>query len=199
MPPKIVIEHLEPDYFEWCQYEYERIAKFIKSHDSTLLITNFSHPSFADNVECRKQPCASLLPQNRVCLLDSEAPLTLSPEDAANFDYFLLGGILGNVDEFDFDRTSILREQGFARRNLGSMQMTTDTAAIVTSLIVHQGMAFDAIQFVDRPEFSLANDCKEKLIMNFRYIAKPDGTADIDPKILSLAMDDREFCLDDLE
>lgn len=32
----------------------------------------------------------------RVCLLDSEAPLTLQPSDKANFDFYVFGGILGN-------------------------------------------------------------------------------------------------------
>lgn len=210
MVPDLVIEHLEEDFFDWCKFEYERIAKFIRPHNSTLHITNFTHHFAGENVKCYKEECMAVFPRERVCLLDSEATQVLSPKDAQNFDYFLLGGILGNVDDFDFDRTSVLREQGYERRSLGSMQMTTDTAAMVTSLIVHGGKNFEDLEFVDRPEFPVNSGCgdvegdlkqksQEMLVMNFRYLKKEDGSADIDPNILELAMNDREFDLQDLE
>ena len=206
--PALVIEHLEEDFYEWCQYEYERIAKHILPHRSLLHITNFTKDFTGENVKCHGGECVNIFPKERVCLLDSEAPQVLSPEDAQTFDYFLLGGILGNVDDFDFDRTSVLREQGYARRSLGNMQMTTDTAAMVTSLIVHQGKQFDELDFVDRPEFPVNTQAEgdqnlgsqEMLVMNFRYLKREqDGAADIDPRILALAMNDREFDLQDLQ
>jgi ribosome biogenesis SPOUT family RNA methylase Rps3 len=102
------------------------------------------------------------------------------------------------VDEFDFDRTSVLREQGFARRNLGPMQMTTDTAAMVSWLILKHQVPYHQLQFVDRPEFPSSNEeggTKEMLIMNFRYLARNDGNPDIDTRVLELALKDREFSL----
>ncbi|CAG8441073.1 6960_t:CDS:2 [Diversispora eburnea] len=52
----------------------------------------------------------------------------LEPPDGELFEYFLFGGIL--------DRTSELRNLNFQTRNLGNLQMTTDTAIHVTKRIV---------------------------------------------------------------
>lgn len=138
------------------------------------------------------------IPLDRICLLDSEATEELSPSDCGNFDYFLFGGILGNVDEFDFDRTSVLRVKGFPTRSLGSMQMTTDTAVRVSKMILVDGMAFESIPFVDRPEFPVAGET-EKLVMNFRYVKGEDGEALICPQVLELLKEDFDFNLESLE
>jgi ribosome biogenesis SPOUT family RNA methylase Rps3 len=70
---------------------------------------------------------------SKVCVLDPTAKRTLAPVDAKRFDYFVIGGILG--DEAFNGRTgakitSALR--GCAVRNLGSKQFTIDGAAGVT-------------------------------------------------------------------
>jgi ribosome biogenesis SPOUT family RNA methylase Rps3 len=184
------------------------VAAHLLLQNATLHVTNFKHINHISNynIEWHEEECEKIFPKERVCLLDSEASQGLSPEDAERFDFFLIGGILGNVDDFDFDRTSVLREQGYERRSLGNMQMTTDTAAIVTSLIVHGGKRFDELKFVDRPEF-IVQSCpsdsngggQEMLVMNFRYLMKEGGEADIDPRIIQLAINDRELSLEDLE
>lgn len=138
------------------------------------------------------------IPIERICLLDSEATSELTPSDCENFDYFLFGGILGNVDEFDFDRTSVLRVKGFPTRSLGSMQMTTDTAVRVSKMILIDSIPFDSIRFVDRPEFPIEGET-EKLVMNFRYVKDEDGEALICPEILELLKEDFDFNLESLE
>jgi len=79
----------------------------------------------------------SLPPKPRICLLDPRAPKVLSPSDAQEFDAFLFGGILG--DDPPRDRTSELRKLGFEGRHLDKVQMTTDTAVYVSSLVVDDG------------------------------------------------------------
>ncbi len=88
------------------------------------------------------------------------------------------------MDEFDFDRTSILRSLGFETRNLGSMQMSTDTAAICTKKIVVDLKRFSEIPFVDRPEFVI-NDT-ERIVMNFRYLVDDEGRPLMSPMVLKL-------------
>lgn len=78
-----------------------------------------------------------LPPKPRICLLDPKAPKALCPEDAQLFDGFLFGGILG--DDPPRDRTAQLRQLGFEGRHLDTVQMTTDTAVYVTSLVVDGG------------------------------------------------------------
>ena len=72
------------------------------------------------------------------------------------------------ADEFDFDKTKVLRDLGFPRRNLGSVQMSTDTAVKVTKLIIEEKRRFEDLKFIDRP--SIKGDEHESLILNFRFL-----------------------------
>lgn len=185
----------------WC-LEYENMKKIVGP--GNLMITNF--PDEIDfesdrwkGVRFLKPSINDLnIPLERICLLDSEATEELKPADCANFDYFLFGGILGNVDEFDFDRTSVLRVKGFPTRSLGSMQMTTDTAVRVSKMILVDAMPFETIPFVDRPEFPIEGET-EKLVMNFRYVKGEDGEPLICPEVLELLKEDFDFNLESLE
>ena len=97
MHPTFVIEHLEDDYYDWCCHEYTHAA--LQVAPCKLIITNFdfSH-QLPDNVSVTSEKsCDFLQPhQTRTCLLDSESSSLMKPDDATNFDYILLGGILGN-------------------------------------------------------------------------------------------------------
>lgn len=86
---------------------------------------------------------------------------------------------------------------GFPRRNLGSVQMTTDTAVRVTKLIIENGKSFNDIEFVDRPEIS-SNE-KECLILNFRFVKSQDGTPLIADSIRDLLLIDDDFVIESLE
>ena len=79
------------------------------------------------------------VPIHRVCLLDPKATKALCPDDGETFDWFLYGGILG--DDPPRDRTAELRKLGFEGRNLGQIQMTTDTAVGVTKTVVEDGVS----------------------------------------------------------
>lgn len=168
--------------------------------EGNLMITNFPHEIEGKGVNFVKESINDLkIPLKRICLLDSEASEEMSSEDAEKFDYFLFGGILGNVDEFDFDRTSLLRVKGFPTRSLGSMQMTTDTAVRVSKMILLDKMSFSTIPFVDRPEFPIDEESGEKLVMNFRYVKGEDGEPLICPNVLKLLKEDFDFNLESLE
>ena len=98
------------------------------------------------------------------------------------------------VDEFDFDRTSVLRQLGFPRRSLGPMQMTTDTAVRTSSMILLQGRSFESIPFVDRPEFEVDGVEGEKLVMDFRYVRDEEsGEPLICAEVLELLKADFNF------
>ena len=62
---------------------------------------------------------------------------------------FILGGILG--DHPPRDRTFHLRENLCTQRHLGSIQMSTDTATLVTKLIIENNYNFGDIPFIDEP------------------------------------------------
>lgn len=126
-----------------------------------------------------------LFPLERICLLDSESDTLLSPQDADKFDYILAGGILGDVDENDPDRTRELRQLGFSTRNLGHEQMTTDTAIITSWNILDNHIPFDKLLFIDRPTFNLNK--YESMYMPFRYLSIPNQSEPLlPPGMLSL-------------
>ncbi len=132
---------------------------------------------------------------SRVCLLDMKASLPLTPEDTEQFDVIVLGGILGNITHEDDgtygsdDRTAELRDELHFqhRRHLGQWQMTTDTALLVSKLVVEHGIPLEEIPYVDEPEVDVmaeemdedescsgpANKRSEITQMEgFRYVAK---------------------------
>jgi len=75
-------------------------------------------------------------------------------------------GILG--DDPPRDRTSELRILGFPTRNLGPVQMTTDTAVGVTKLVVQDKIPLSNIPYKDFP--TIVFNRKESVEMPFRYI-----------------------------
>lgn len=83
----------------------------------------------------------------------------LQPSDAAQFKAFLFGGILG--DHPPQDRTSQLRHKSLPMRHIGNLQLSTDTAVLVTKLIIEDQIPFEKISFVDEPELFAENDINQ--------------------------------------
>jgi ribosome biogenesis SPOUT family RNA methylase Rps3 len=189
------VEHLEEEFFPWCSIEYQRILQCVGYEK--FIVTNFTpKTNLSLSFKCEFRSIVDLgIPYDRICLLDSESPTELAPEDNDRFEIFLLGGILGNVDEFDMDRTSILRKHGFPTRNLGHMQMTTDTALKTAFIILSQQKNFKDIQFIDRP--NLVGPSGQQFVSDFRYLTLSDGSPDIDPLILKEM--EKDFDIDLLE
>ena len=62
---------------------------------------------------------------------------------------------------------------GFATRHLGKEQMTTDTAVLVSQLVLEKQIPLDKIDYVDRPDIKLGR--REIVEMPFKYIRLPNG------------------------
>ena len=175
--PKIIIEHLDPELEAWQALEYKCIATECNSANFDFLLSGLH--SVKEIAELLSLPLSNLTEQSvealystpeergRVCLLDPKAEQDLSPADGEAFDVFLFGGILGDdpprgkfcaSEKFVWgwadwslgvDRTGELRKLGFAGRRLGIEQMTTDTAARVTRMVLKdKSMCHDRSQFV---------------------------------------------------
>lgn len=174
----IVVEHMEDEMFPWNICEYKHLIQTIGSEN--VIITNVtseqaSHFPAEWVKNFRPESASQFLTGNldKTCLLDEKGQETLQPEDSSMFQYFLLGGILGNVDEFDQDRTAELRQLGFHTKSIGNVQMTLDTAAICTDWIVNKGKRFESLEFVDRPELQITTN--ESLVIPFRFLANKHG------------------------
>ncbi|KAG1791989.1 SAM-dependent RNA methyltransferase [Suillus plorans] len=173
-----VIEHMEEDETTpkslppWVELEYAHMI-MLAGINGRVEFTHLSHNS-SSSLDARlasiNQPSAShhvhtqsvmeLLEQNnipitRVCLLDPKAQTVLAPEDGKIFDHFLFG-------------VRSLRQLGFPSRQLGSMQMTTDTALAVTKRVIDDKVQLNAIPYVDFPTITF--NAKESVEMPFRYI-----------------------------
>ena len=210
-PPRMlyVIEHMETELSPWVICEYRRMVRDCGA--DRLLFTNMR-----PGVNCPEYNSESLSflsgsklipetfeeyarghPKHRTCLLDERATAgVLRPEDASAFDYFLFGGVLGNVDDLDMDRTAELRVHGYASRHLGPDQMSTPTALDVTYRVLDGQQEIAAMNFINRPEFAV-NDC-ETLQIPFKYLADEEGNAIIADGIFEILTEDLDWDLDSL-
>jgi len=213
--PRYIIEHLEEGLEEWCLLEYRHVCQIVPSErvlltrwspalDATTLVEPGAAPpcvtesTLADaKPEGVDERCGlSLPPWDRICLLDMDASEALEPEDRSKFDAVVFGGILGNIEVRDDgtygsdDRTSEIRSDFVHRRHLGPMQMTTDTAVLVTQLVLEEGRPLPDIPFLDSPEIGAdaaedggqgasAEDCV--CMEGFRYVGKRGPTGEWEP------------------
>eukprot|EP00930_Biecheleria_cincta_P049860 TRINITY_DN35061_c0_g1_i1.p1 TRINITY_DN35061_c0_g1~~TRINITY_DN35061_c0_g1_i1.p1 ORF type:complete len:276 (+),score=52.01 TRINITY_DN35061_c0_g1_i1:47-829(+) len=150
----------------------------------------------AEAVAAKSPPGGPPLPTwDRICLLDMDADQALEPEDINKFDALVFGGILGNIIENEDgsygsdDRTSEIRKFGFAhRRHLGPMQMTTDTAVLVSHRVLEAACPLAEIPFLDSPEFEQTGQdgqgTKDSVCMEgFRYVARRGADGDWEPTL----------------
>lgn len=137
-----IVEHMDPELEAWQVLEYSTIAKECVESSSQFILSGLPKavPELSQ-VEQSPQSVDDLvssakIPKERVCLLDPRGESDLAPEDGDKFDVFVFGGILG--DDPPRDRTAELRVKGFGGRRLGKEQLTTDTAARVTRIVVQE-------------------------------------------------------------
>ncbi|TKA70389.1 hypothetical protein B0A55_05610 [Friedmanniomyces simplex] len=209
-----VVEHLDPELEEWQALEYKCIHRECADSGANFILSGVSNasevqkqlglPSDAVQKQSVEDLYSSPEARRRVCLLDPKGERDISPEDGELFDVFLFGGILG--DEPPRDRTGELRNKGFLGRRLGPEQMTTDTAARVTRIVVQENKRLDEIQFVDRPDIELPGTANgdgpghpnESVSMPFKYVKGADGKPVMPEGMLRLLVDDMDKGIDDL-
>ncbi len=164
-----VIEHLEPQLWKWCKFEYENISKIVGK--TNLLFTNVKRKNkFLESIgKVEKNRIFELnLDEKRFCILDPDAKEILTPEDEKRFDYFIFGGILG--DDPPRKRTGPELSSfipNAEKRHIGDRQMSTDNAVLTTKLIL-EGKKFEDINFVDSPELEMGKF--RFLELPYRYI-----------------------------
>ena len=98
--------------------------------------------------------------------MDMRAEQTLQPTDVQQFKFVVFGGILG--DHPPQDRAKEFRERFTHVRKLGDVQMTTDTAVLVSHEILNQKRAYSALKFTDDPTVPM-----EDTVMHFLDNALP--------------------------
>lgn len=215
--PLYIIEHMEEGLEKWCKLEYRHICQIISPERVIFLKACFDAKDLVDGESspptCMSEELETLLTKesantslpdwDRICLLDMDADEALEPDDVCKFDALVFGGILGNITTNDDgtygsdDRTSEIRRLGFKhRRHLGPMQMTTDTAVLVSRMVLEEARVLADIPFIDSPEIDGeggegGEGGKECVCMEgFRYVVSrganfepqpimPDGMRDL--------------------
>jgi ribosome biogenesis SPOUT family RNA methylase Rps3 len=117
-----------------------------------------------------------------VIVLDQLATEPLQPKDAEWATILVCGGILG-TDEFEgpvvnrtmeiTEKLLLAKEKGIETitRHLNTVQMTSDTAMLVSMNILIQGKKLNELEYIDKPTFPLTK--RESVEMPFRYLKNP--------------------------
>ena len=155
---KFIIEHLEPELFEWCLIEYEHISKIVGMDNLIFAnIKNKDTPKFKKCGTVYEKSVYELNFQN-ICVLSQYSKKALTTSDRNKFKYFVFGGILG--DKPAKKRTNEIIQQlqkqkiKFETRSLGDKQMPTDVAVFVAKKIL-DGKKLSDLRFIDEIEVEI--------------------------------------------
>jgi ribosome biogenesis SPOUT family RNA methylase Rps3 len=210
-----IVEHMEDELFDWCMLEYKHISRVVGK--DSCWFTNIKSAADRKKLEplgiVHEKGVAELAEKgaelagtsnidiSRVCLLDLSAQGTLAPSDAKRFDFMVFGGILG--DNPPKGRTKALRlalekiaqqkqEKGatLGIRDLGPLQMSTDTAVLVSKTIL-DGTPLDKIPFLDTIQIEMGEG--EEVELPYRYVAGKDGRPILPEGLIEKLMKDEEF------
>lgn len=189
MKPIFIIEHLEPKLWPWCQIEYKSISKITGKNN--VWFTNCNSSKMKPYGKVISKPLSKLdLNLTKACILDPLAPKTLTPKEASNFEYFIIGGILG--EEKLNGRTKKELTELFPEvetRNIGKGQFSTDNAVYVTHQIA-EGTPFNKMKFQDTLEIHFNKI--ESVILPYRY-PLIRGKARISPELIQYLKDKKGF------
>ncbi len=155
-----IIEHLDPKLWDWSKIEYKHIVSIVGK--SSVLFTNLKSKLFPSTTKR-----VSELKLINPCVLDPNAEKLLTPSEAKKFSDFIFGGVLGDNPPRARTKEEITSKLKYESRNLGKAQFSTDTAVLVTKMIV-DGTPLDKIPFIDSVEIELRDG--ESTILPYKYV-----------------------------
>jgi ribosome biogenesis SPOUT family RNA methylase Rps3 len=172
-----VIEHLEENLWPWCILEYMHLAAYVG--EKNCWFTNVKSSELPGKAITESVTNIGL---TNVCVLDPAASVTLTSNEAKQFDYFVFGGILGNdpPEARTGPELTFKMKGSHTVRNIGKEQMSTDTAVYVVHGIVH-GKEFEQFEFIDGIEIPLGKN--ESTLLPYRYVIV-DGKPWISEKLI---------------
>jgi ribosome biogenesis SPOUT family RNA methylase Rps3 len=181
---KFIIEHLEDEVWDWCVLEYKHMSSIVGKDN--LIFTNVPQKE-AHKLEkfgtVHTESVRSLkLNLAKCCLMEMVTDKVLVSSDKNKFDYFIFGGILG--DHPPQGRTKVLHDL-CEMRSLGREQMSTDTAVLVTHMIL-DGKKLSDIEFKDTIELELKDG--EDIQLPYRYVIQ-NGKPVLPPGLFEMLRD----------
>lgn len=167
---KYIIEHMDPELFDWCLLEYTHISEIVGKEN--LVFTNIKKAEDKKKLEklgSVEEKSVKALPLKKVCVLDPSASKTLEPKDNQDFDYLLFGGILGDWPPQQRTKKELSSKIDAERRNLGEEQMSTNTAVYVAKKIT-DGKKFSEFEFIE--ELVIPIEEGEEISLPFRFVVE---------------------------
>ena len=160
-----LIEHLEPEMYDWCVLEYKHISKRVKGK---LMITNVEKgANKIKNLGRVYKDSVKTLKLKKACVLDPSASKELTPKEAKKYNYFIFGGILGDNPQRFRTKKELSSKLKLPKYNLGDKQMSTDTAVIVCKKIT-EGKALKDLKFVN--ELEIEEEPGFYRVLPYRYL-----------------------------
>lgn len=163
-----IIEHLEPELYEWCKIEYESISKIVgKSNLWFTNLKNIKNKLFLKKYGKILDKSVKELNLKNACVFDPNAEKTLSQGDCKNTNYFIFGGILGDYPpkkRTKKELTPFIKSERI--RNIGKKQMSTDNAVLVVKEI-SEGKKLGDLKFKDKVEVKISEI--ESVGLPYRY------------------------------
>ena len=190
---KFVVEHLEPELYEWCLIEYEHISKIVGKNN--LIFTDIKHKDLNKLKKYGEvyEKSISKLNFKNICVLSQYSAKTLISDDKNNLEYFVFGGILGDnpAKKRTIEFAKSLEGAGlkFKTRNLWEKQMPTDTAVYVAKKILG-GKKMEEMKFVDEMEIEINEN--ESVTLNFRFVVD-DNEPVINEKLVEYLRERKKF------
>ncbi len=121
--------------------------------------------------------------------MDFRAESVLAPVERDQFRFVVFGGILG--DHPPQDRAKDFRESFKHIRQLGTVQMTTDTALLVSHEILGQQRPIETLPFVDEPQIPMDETVLSFLDMTFphtKLLQTPDSVTDFKTQVIDQSL-----------
>ena len=190
---RFIIEHLEPELYEWCIIEYEHISKIAGKNNTIFTNINKNGTKKLKKNGAVFEKRVSELKLKNVCVLSQYSEKELTTNNRNKFQYFVFGGILG--DDPAKKRTNIIINElkkskiEFETRSLGSKQMPTDTAVYVAKKIL-DGKKLNDFKFVDELEIEINEN--ESVTLPFRYVINKNKVI-ISEKLVEYLRKRKEF------
>lgn len=167
---KYIVEHLDPELYEWCMIEYKHISEIVGREN--LIFTNIKKAEEKKKLEVLgsvEQKSVKEMGFKKVCILDPATSKTLETKDKQTFEYLVFGGILGDWPPQQRTKKELSEKMDVEHRNLGKEQMSTNTAVYVAKKIM-DGKKFTELEFIE--ELVIPVEEGEEISLPFRFVVE---------------------------
>jgi ribosome biogenesis SPOUT family RNA methylase Rps3 len=166
--PRLYVENFER-CSEWLMLEYRHCLDTWENIVFTNIADNALLEAIADRGgSARRSPLERLkeFHSRRTLALDPEAKVTLRTSDFKKHDALVIGGILGNEGFTGKTGKLMTKKLGCKARNLGKIQLSIDSAAVVCKLIF-LGMRLEDIELTT--ELEIQHDDGHSTVLPYGY------------------------------